>query len=111
MNKFLNGFVYAVQGLITGFKTQVNLRVQYLVFAIVLGMAWFLDFNSLEWIAMLLCSGMVIGMEYLNSALEVLSDMVEPNHNPKIKKVKDLSAAAVLSTKIDSNLTIITLLN
>lgn len=38
----------------------------------------------------------------MNSALEKLSDLVEPNYNPVIKSIKDISAAAVLWSAIVS---------
>ena len=38
--------------------------------------------------------------EILNSAIEDLSDVVCPERDDRIKKVKDLSAAAVLVTAI-----------
>ena len=38
----------------------------------------------------------------INTALEKLSDLVEPNYNVVIKAVKDISAAAVLWSAIIS---------
>jgi len=60
------------------------------------------DINRIEWLIILLCIAMVIALEMINSALEKLSDLVEPNYNPTIKIVKDVGAAAVLWSVIIS---------
>lgn len=43
---------------------------------------------------------MVFITEMLNTAIEFLSDFVSPGIHPQIKKVKDVSAAAVLIASI-----------
>ncbi len=52
--------------------------------------------------AVLLCSGSVLCLEMLNSALEKLADIVEPAFHPQIKIVKDVAAGAVLLASIMS---------
>jgi len=42
------------------------------------------------------CIGAVLGAEALNSAIERLADRVQPEQDPAIHDVKDLSAGAVL---------------
>ncbi len=52
--------------------------------------------NEIEWMMLLLCIGLVIGAEMLNSALEKICDLVHKDFHPTIKIIKDVSAAAVL---------------
>ena len=49
-----------------------------------------------ESIILVVVIGMVFTAELLNSAIEVLSDFVEPEWNEKIGKIKDYCAGAVL---------------
>lgn len=42
----------------------------------------------------LLATGMMLLAELFNSAIEVLCDFVEPQHNPQIGAIKDIAAAA-----------------
>lgn len=42
----------------------------------------------------LLATGMMLLAELFNSAIEVLCDFVEPQHNPQIGTIKDIAAAA-----------------
>lgn len=51
---------------------------------------------ALEWIAIVFVIGLVIALELFNSAIENISDFISPGHDITIKKIKDLSAAAVL---------------
>ncbi len=42
----------------------------------------------------LLATGMMLFAELFNSAIEILCDFVEPQHNLQIGKIKDIAAAA-----------------
>lgn len=44
----------------------------------------------------LLCIGMVMSLEIINTSIEHLVNIVNPDFNEKAGKVKDLAAAAVL---------------
>ena len=57
--------------------------------------AWLLNFTFYEFLIVLMMSALVIGLEIVNSAIEILADLVDNNNNSKIAQVKDLSAAAV----------------
>jgi diacylglycerol kinase len=39
---------------------------------------------------------MIIALEMINTSVELVCDLVEPNQNPKIKEIKDISSGAVL---------------
>ena len=55
-----------------------------------------LQISPKEWAAVLLCCGLVISAEMVNTAIEKLCDVVEPNLNEKIRAIKDMAAGAVL---------------
>ena len=61
---------------------------------VVAGLA--LDIRPLEWVAVLLCMGLVIGAELFNTAIERLVDLVSPQWHPVAGRVKDIAAGAVL---------------
>lgn len=50
----------------------------------------------MEWLAVILCFALVIGLEAVNTALEYLTDLVSPDYHPLAGKTKDVAAAAVL---------------
>jgi diacylglycerol kinase (ATP) len=63
---------------------------------IVLIMGFLLHIKRLEWVLVLLCMGLVLAAEMINTTIEKLSDIVSPQKNEQIRVIKDISAAAVL---------------
>ena len=61
-----------------------------------------LDFGTYDWIAVVLCIGMVLSAEAMNTAVELLADALHPDRDERIRVVKDLAAGAVLITAIVS---------
>ena len=51
---------------------------------------------------MVLCIGMVLSAEAMNTAVELLADALHPDRDERIRVVKDLAAGAVLITAIAS---------
>jgi len=49
-----------------------------------------------EWIAVLICSSMLMALEMMNTCVEAICNMIDPNPNPQIKIIKDISSGAVL---------------
>lgn len=55
-----------------------------------------------EWLALLLCTGLVISLEMLNSAVERVCNVYSTEYHPAIKIIKDVAAAAVLWSAVVS---------
>jgi len=94
--RFLNSFRYAFQGLRLLFAGQPNARVHLLAAATAAAAGGYYRISANEWVAVVLCIGLVISMEAMNTALEHLTDRVSPEFHPLAGKAKDLAAAAVL---------------
>ncbi|WP_283170425.1 diacylglycerol kinase [Curtanaerobium respiraculi] len=92
---FLTSFRYAWRGIRAAYRTGFNIRVQtaVAVLVVVLGLALRLD--AAEWCAVLICCGLVIGAECINSAIEDAVDLAEPRINPLAERAKDMAAGAV----------------
>ena len=99
-SKFFRSFKYALTGIATVFKEELNARVHLLaamvavVLGLVLKLAWF------EWIVIIMAIGGVIAIELINTSIEALADLYSTDYNPNIKKIKDLAAGAVLVSAI-----------
>lgn len=96
-------FIYAIRGLKKAFKSEPNLQIHAVTLVTLLPLGYLLRFNPVEWIAILTCSALVISCELINTALEKLSDFIEPQLHPKIAIIKDISAGAVLITTVFSS--------
>lgn len=90
------GFNHAFRGLINLIKTERNFKIQLLILFFVILLGIYFHLSSFEWILIILSSMIVLSLEALNSSVEKLADAVTLENNPKIKWVKDVSAAAVL---------------
>ena len=94
--KLIKSFVFAFKGLIYAFNTQLNFKIHCFFSAIVLFLGWHSRLNSSEWLWIIFAIALVIILELVNTAIEVLVDLVSPELHPKAGIIKDLAAAAVL---------------
>jgi len=96
MLRTLKSFRYAINGFRTALFEEPNFLIEVLIGIIALAGAWLLHLTRTETIFIVLCVGLVIAAELVNTAIEDLANKVEPNTDPTIKKIKDLMAAFVL---------------
>lgn len=96
----IKSFGYAFEGIKLFFETQHNAWIHCIaaIGAIVIG--FFLKISSTEWCWLIESIALVFVTEMLNTAIEFLCDFVSPQIHPQIKKIKDISAAAVLIASI-----------
>lgn len=94
------GLRFALAGLKTALLTERNFRIHLMAMLLVLLLALFFDLSAIEWMVLFLTISMVLVTELLNSVIEVLIDYLRPEIHPEAKKIKDMSAAAVLITAI-----------
>lgn len=92
---FRKSFLFAIQGFRTAVATERNIKVMLAVgaCAVVAGLALRIDLMS--WAIILLCCGVVITAELLNTAVETVVDLVSPEFHPLAGRAKDIAAAAV----------------
>lgn len=104
MLRFLRSFGYAFRGIRSAFSNESNCRIQLLAAVLALFVSWYLGLSAVEWSVILLCIGLVIGMEMFNSAIEKACDRITREQDDYIRYVKDISAGAVLWASIVSAL-------
>jgi diacylglycerol kinase (ATP) len=98
----LKSFKSAFAGIGALLKSEHNARIHIFILILVIVAGIMLRISSLEWIVILFASGLVLVSECLNTAVEYLSDVVSPDYNEKIKRVKDIAAAGVLIAAVIS---------
>lgn len=92
----ISSFIYAIEGIITVVKTERNMKIHLFMTSLVLSAAFMLNVTVEHLTTLLLCIGWVLMAEMFNTSLEVFCDSLSTEQNPKIKKVKDVAAGAVL---------------
>lgn len=98
--KRLKSFIYAFNGLKILFREEHNSRIHLIAAIAVIIAGIIFELNIFEWIAIVFSIGLVITTEIINTVVEKTADFISPDKNEKIKKIKDLSAAAVLVSVI-----------
>ncbi len=82
--------------------SQPNFRVHLVVATAVGLVGLWLHLPVLSWAILALTVGSVLVTEIFNTAAESLVDLVSPDYHPVAKRVKDLTAGAVLVVAIVS---------
>jgi undecaprenol kinase len=96
----LRRFGFALAGLRHAVRTERSMRLQVIVFALVLVALAVLRPGPIWWAAVMLASAGVLAAELLNTAIETLADHLCPDIHPRIRVVKDCAAAAVFVTVV-----------
>ena len=98
----LHSFKYAFNGLKILLREEHNFRIHIVLGLAVIILAIALDINSIEWSIIILSIALVVTVETINSAIENMADFLTLENNNHIKKIKDLSAGAVLVSSLSS---------
>ena len=93
--KLIRSFKYAFQGLRSGFRTQLNFRVQCGLAVVAIAGGLVLNITKNEWLWISLSVALVLFAELMNTALEAMVDLVSPQYNELAGRIKDIAAAAV----------------
>ena len=98
----IKSFTYAFNGIRNLIVLEHNARIHFVALFCVVGLGIIFKLGSAEWIAITIVSGLVILTELINSAVELLADIVKPEWDKKIGLIKDYCAGAVLISAIVS---------
>jgi diacylglycerol kinase (ATP) len=96
----LKSFKYAFEGIGSLIRNEHNSRIHLAaaILAIIFGLL--LRITRSEWVAIVIVIGLVFVAELINSAIELMADLINPEFNQGIKQIKDYAGAAVLISAI-----------
>lgn len=78
------------------------MRLHGLAGALAIICAWWSELAYWEWFILFLTIGSVLLAETINTAIELVVDLVEPNFHPIAGIAKDVAAGAVLITALQA---------
>lgn len=93
---------YAIRGLQHVYVHERNFRFQCFVTVFVVLAAIFFRFDTWEFVLITLLSVSVLTLEVLNSAVEVVLDILKPRLSGQVGIAKDIMAGAVLLVSLCS---------
>jgi len=100
LKKRLKSFAFAFRGIAGAVRDEHNFRIHLVIAGVVIITGLWLDLSIAEWLFVVFAIGFVLTAELFNSAIERLTDMIQPDKNPKAGMIKDLAAGAVLIAAI-----------
>ena len=95
-------FAHAFRGLFLMIKTERNFQLELLALLVNLILIWVLKLSATDAVLILMLCGMVLVAEILNTCIEKICDFICPNFDPRIGKIKDMAAGAVILAAIFS---------
>lgn len=96
LKKRINSFKYAIEGIVTTFKLEMNMKIHIIIMTAVIITGVILKLSILEWKICIILFSLVIAAELFNTAIEAVVDIIMPEFHPKAKIAKDAAAGGVL---------------
>jgi diacylglycerol kinase (ATP) len=94
--RFIDSVNCAIDGIVWAVKTQKHMRTHFIAALVVLFAALLFRVPAVEFMLLALAISTVLFAELLNTAIEVVVDMISPEFHPLAKVAKDVAAGAVL---------------
>jgi diacylglycerol kinase (ATP) len=101
---------HAFSGLMWVTPRTPSLRLGIVVVILLAAGGFLLRFTSVEIALLVLVGALLLAVETLNTSIEMLCDYVQPKHDPKIGKIKDVAAGATGVTEIGGAIAVAILL-
>lgn len=90
----------AIEGILWTARSQKHMRYHFLAAVAVLLVAVFFRISAIEFILLAFAITLVLFAELINTAVEVVVDLVSPEYHPLARRAKDVAAGAVLVASI-----------
>ena len=92
----LKSMKFALKGAIKLITTEHSVMVQSSLAVLMTFAGFYFGINRYEWMMQILVFGLVLGIEGLNTAVEKICDVIQPEFDERIKIIKDIAAGAVV---------------
>lgn len=95
-------FGLAFRGIKRAVRSDSNFFVHFFAAAGVIAAGIVLEVSRIEWCVLVLCIGLVLVTETMNTALEWMAQAITDQFNPTIRDALDMGSGAVLLASITS---------
>jgi diacylglycerol kinase (ATP) len=93
-------FVVAFRGIYLAVRHERSCWIHAALSILIVLAGAFFRISPVEWCLLILCAVSVWAAELLNTAIERLSEVVEPRNDPRVGALLDIAAGAVLMTAL-----------
>ncbi|MCU5746387.1 diacylglycerol kinase family protein [Staphylococcus sp. SQ8-PEA] len=93
-------FTYAYQGLVSLLRKDHKFLLHCIIATLVIFFGIYFHINKYEWLIIILCIGLVLAFEAINTAVEFAVDLATEEYHLYAKYAKDIAATSVLIISI-----------
>jgi len=102
-HSILQSWLVATKGLIYTIRHERNVGLVCFFIVLAVFISAFLRISAIEWVIVVLCCGIVLTCELLNTAIEAVTDLAcNQEIHPLAKIAKDTGSAATLAASVTS---------
>lgn len=100
LRKWIKSANFAIEGILYAAKTQRHMRYHLYAAILVLIVSFILGVSWTEFVVLITLAIIVIAVEMLNTAIEIITDILFKEYDQRAKIIKDTAAGAVLISAI-----------
>ncbi|MEK6646527.1 MAG: diacylglycerol kinase [Candidatus Firestonebacteria bacterium] len=105
VRKIFISFNNAIEGIIYVLKTQRSMRIHFIAAVIVLIAGFLLNVTKSELILLGFAITLVLAIEMINTAAELVVNIIKDSYHPVVRIIKDILAGAVLIASVNAIVT------
>lgn len=95
---------FALKGAFLLIRTEASIKIQVFITIVMTAAGFYFEISHIEWILQIFAIGLVLGIEGMNTAVEKISDYIQPEFDVKIGFIKDIAAGAVMLVSIAASI-------
>lgn len=96
IKKQLYNFKYCFEGIIYALRNEQSMISHFVIALLTIILGFIVKLSKIEWFVVIILIALVIAVEFINTSVEAVVDMVMPDIHPLAKIAKDTASTAVL---------------
>ncbi len=104
LRKWIKSANHAIEGILHAAKTQRHIRYHLYAAIAVLITAFVLGVRGTDFVILVTLATLVISIEMINTSIEIITDILFKEYDPRAKAIKDTAAGAVLIAAIGAGI-------
>lgn len=104
LRKWLQSANHAIEGILHAAKTQRHMRYHLYAAILVLIVSFVVEISWTEFVVLVTLAIVVLSVEMINTAIEIITDILFKEYDTRAKAIKDIAAGAVFITALGAGI-------
>lgn len=101
-HKLVESFNCAIEGIVYVLKTQRNMRIHFAAAAVIVFLGIVLNLSRIDFLFICFAVFLVLLAEMMNTAVELIIDLISDTYHPLARLIKDIGAGAVMIASLNA---------